>query len=327
MLAYAFRRSLFVVPFALAAATLAFALLELAPGDPTDHLLGDRPVPPEIRERIERAYGLDRGPVERYAVWLASIVRGDLGWSHSRARPVARLLVDTLPATLLLSGTALVVQALFGLALGVAGAARHGRGLDRVLGAGSLALCAMPAFWVGLMAILVFSYLLPLFPSSGMRAPGTADGALLARVTDLARHLVLPACVLGLTSAAAMSRFVRASVVEALGQGFVRAARARGLTERRVLVGHALRSGLGPVLTLTALSLPVLVSGSLVVEVVFSWPGMGRLTYEAILAKDVSVVLASTLLSAALVAAGSLGADLALAALDPRVRLARAAGP
>lgn len=324
MLTYALRRAALLVPFVLGAATLALVLLELAPGQPIDHLLGDRPVPPEVRARIERAYGLDRGPVERYVAWLSGLARGDLGWSHSTARPVTRLLAETLPATLLLSGAALAIQALLGLLFGVVCAAWHGRWLDRVLGAASLALCAMPLFWVGLMAILALSYLVPLFPASGMLAPGASQAGWLSRTADLARHLVLPACVLGCASAAALSRFLRASMVDALGQGFVRAARARGLAPRRVLLAHALRAALGPLLTLTGLSLPALVSGSLVIEVVFSWPGMGRLTYEAILAKDVAVVLATTLLSATLVAAGSLGADLALAALDPRIRLSRA---
>jgi peptide/nickel transport system permease protein len=323
MLSYAVRRLALGVPFALAAATAVFVLLEAAPGGPADHLIGDRPVPPDVRERIERAYGLDRGPAERYAAWIAGLARGDLGWSHSAARPVVALLADALPATLLLSGAALAVQALLGIVAGVVGAAWHGRWLDRALGVASLALCATPVFWAGLVAILGLAWALPVFPSSGMLTPGAAGAGRLARACDLAWHLVLPACVLGITSAAAMSRFVRASVVDALGQPAVRAARARGLAERRVLLGHALRSGLGPLVTLTGLSLPALVSGSLVVEVVFSWPGMGRLTYEAILADDVAVVLASTLLSAALVAAGSLAADLALAAFDPRVRLAR----
>jgi len=323
MLLYALKRAALAVPFVLAAATLVFLLLETAPGSPTDHLLGDRPVPPEIRERLERAYGLDRGPLERYGAWLGSLARGDLGWSHSRARPVARLLAEALPATLLLTGTALLVQALVGVVAGVLGAATRGRWIDRGLTAGGLLLCSMPVFWIGLVSILVFAYLLPLAPSSGMRTPGLTDASALGRAADVLRHLALPAAVLGLTSAAALSRFVRASMVEALGQGFVRAARARGIAERRVLLRHALRNGLGAVLGLTALSLPVLVSGSLVVEVVFSWPGMGRLSYEAIQAKDVAVVLATTLLSATLVAGGSLGADVALAALDPRVRLAR----
>ena len=323
MLAYTLRRALLCIPFVLGAATLVFVLLEAAPGEPADHLIGDRPVSHDVRERIERAYGLDRGPLERYGIWLSRLARGDLGWSHSRGRPVSRLLAETLPPTLLLAGAALCVQAVAGILLGALGAIHRGRAIDRVLSIGALLLCSMPLFWVGLVSSLLFAYLLPLVPSSGMRTPGFASSSIVDAACDLLRHLVLPATILGLTSAAALSRFVRASVADALEQGFVRAARARGLDERRVVLRHALRNGLGTALALTALSLPVLVSGSLVIEVVFSWPGMGRLSYEAIQSKDLSVVLAGTLLSATLVALGSLGADLALAALDPRVRLDR----
>ncbi len=322
MLAYALRRAAVVVPFVIAAATLVFVLLEAAPGEPADLLLGDRPVPPEVRERVERVYGLDRDPVERYAAWLSSLARGDLGWSYTRARPVVRLLGDALPATLLLTGTALLVQALFGVTIGVVCAGTRRRGVDRGLSAGALLFASMPVFWVGLVAILLFAYRLPILPAAGLRSPGLDPASAIAGAADVLRHLILPAAVLGLTSAATLSRFVRASVADALAQGFVRAARARGLGERRTLLAHALRSGLGSVLSLTALSLPVLVSGSLVVEVVFAWPGIGRLTYEAIQAKDVPVVLGTTLLSATVVAVGSLGADLGLAALDPRVRIA-----
>jgi peptide/nickel transport system permease protein len=326
VLAYALRRALLCIPFVLGAATLVFVLLEAAPGETADQLLGDRPVPREVRERIERAYGLDRGPVERYGTWLLGLARGDLGWSVSRGRPVSRLLAETLPPTLLLAGAALAVQALVGLLLGTVGAIRRGGSLDRVLGTLALLLCSMPLFWVGLVSSLVFAVLLPVLPSSGMRSAGLVPSSWVEGAWDLLRHLALPASILGLTSAAALSRFVRASVSQALEQGFVRAARARGIEGHRVVLAHAVRNGLGTALTLTALSLPVLVSGSLVIEVVFSWPGMGRLSYEAIQAKDVSVVLAATLLSATLVAVGNLGADLALAALDPRVRLDRPEG-
>jgi peptide/nickel transport system permease protein len=318
VLAYTLKRAAIVVPFVFAAATLVFVLLEAAPGRPADLLLGDRPVPPDVRARVERAYGLDRAPLARYGAWLADLAHGDLGWSYSRARPVARVLREALPATLLLTGTALLLQALVGFLVGLACAASRGRALDRALTILALLVASMPVFWVGLVAILLFAKGLPILPAAGLRSPGMVGGA-----TDVLRHLLLPAAVLGLTSAAAASRFVRASVVEAQQLGSFRAARARGLSELRALLAHAVRNGLGPLVSLTALSLPALVSGSLVVEVVFAWPGIGRLTYEAIQAQDVPVVLGTTLLSATVVVLSSLVADLGLAALDPRVCLAR----
>jgi len=315
-------RLAFAVPLALGVATLIFVLMETAPGNPADLMLGDNPVPEEVRERIEHAYGFDRPATERYARWLSALfLKGELGWSHSRSRPVGRLLADALPPTLLLAGTALVFHLLAGILLGVVAASRNGRWQDRALTIGSLMLYAMPTFWVGLMAILGFSYFVPVFPASSMQSVGAEDWSLLGRVADRAWHLLLPAGVLGLASAAAMTRFIRAGLLEALGQEFVRAARARGLAERRVLLVHALRHAILPVINLAGMSLPVLVSGSLVIEVVFGWPGMGRLTYDAIHAQDFAVVLATTLLAALTVVAGNLAADVAMALADPRIRL------
>jgi len=323
LLGFVLKRLAIAVPLVLGVLTLVFVLLETTPGDPADLILGDRPVPPEVRERIERAYGFDAPPLERYARWMTALIfRGDLGWSVSRSRPVARLLAETLPPTLLLAGAALTLHVLLGLGLGVVSAARRGRWPDRALTLASLSLYAMPTFWLGLMAILGLSYLVPLFPASSMNAVGAEDWSLGRRLLDALWHLALPAAVLGLSSAAAMTRFVRAGLLEALGQEFIRAARARGLGGGRVMLVHALRNSLGPVINLVGLSLPILVSGSLIVEVVFAWPGVGRLTYDAIMAKDLSVVLVTTLLASLLVVVGSLAADLAMAAVDPRIRLA-----
>ena len=322
MIRFVLRRLAVALPLALGVATLVFILMETAPGSAADQLLGERPVPPEVRERIERAYGLDRPPVERYGRWLAALcLKGELGWSHSRQRPVAQLLGQALPPTLALAGTALLLHLVAGILFGIVSAARRGGWPDRLLSVGGLTLYAMPTFWLGLMCILTFSYLVPIFPASSMQSVGARDWSPWLRLADRLWHLALPAAVLGLASAAAMTRFVRAGLLETLGQEFVRAARARGLSAPRVMV-HALRNALLPVINLVGLALPVLISGALVTEVVFAWPGMGRLTYEAIRAQDFSVVLASTLLASLMVIVGNLAADLAMAAIDPRIRLA-----
>lgn len=326
MLRLVFKRLIVVVPLALGVATLIFVLMETAPGDPVDVLIGERPVPPEIRERIERAYGLDRSPVERYVHWLDALcLHGDLGWSHSRSRPVSAVLAETLPRTMLLAGAALLLHLLVGIVLGVLSAAYRDRWPDTLVTLGSLTLYAMPAFWLGLMAILGLSYLVPAFPASSIQSVGAEGWPLWSRLVDRLWHLALPAGVLGLASAAAMTRFVRSGLLRTLGGEFVRAARARGLGGSRVLWGHALRNALLPVVNLVGLSLPVLFSGSLVIEVVFAWPGMGRLTYEAIRAHDMPVVLAATLLVTGMVLLGSLAADLAMAVADPRIRIGAAA--
>jgi len=319
---YLLRRLAVAVPLMLGVATLVFILLETAPGSPVDRVLGDRPVPAEVRERIERAYGFDRPAPERYVRWLGALcLRGELGWSHSRARPVSRAIGEALPPTLLLAGTAMVFFLGAGIALGAWSAARRGRWQERLVTLLSLGAYAMPAFWLGLMAILLFSYRFGWFPASSMRDVDAASFSAAGRLLDLAHHLVLPAAVLGAASAAAMMRFVQAGMLEALAEPFVLAARARGVSNRRLLWGHALRRAILPVINLAGLSLPVLVSGSLVVEVVFAWPGMGRLTYDAILTQDTGVVLATTMLAALFVVLGNLVADLAMAWADPRVRL------
>ncbi len=323
---YVLRRLAVAVPLMLGVLTLVFFLVEAAPGSPVDRFLGDRPVPPEVRERLERAYGLDRPAPARYVHWISALVlRGELGWSLSRAQPVSGVLARALPPTLLLAGAALLVHLVAGLSLGAVSARYRGRWPDRALTWGSLLLYAMPTFWLGLMAILGLAYLARVFPASSIHTVGAEGWSWPLRLLDLAWHTALPALVLGLGSAAATSRFVRAGLLEALAEKFIQAARARGVDGGRVLLVHALRNALLPVINLMGLSLPVLVSGSLVVEVVFGWPGMGRATYEAILAEDLPVVMSATLLASSLVIGGSLLADLALAAADPRVR--HEAGP
>jgi peptide/nickel transport system permease protein len=324
VLRYVARRTLAALPLALGAATLVFVLMEAAPGDPADLLVGPGPVPPEVRERVERVYGLDRPAHERYLSWLGDLfLRGDLGWSHSRSRPVAEALVDALPPTITLATAALAIHLLAGIALGLFSAAWRGRWRDRWVTGGSLLLYAMPTFWLALMAILALSYKVPLFPASSIQSVGAEDWPLFARILDRLRHLALPAGVLGLSSAAATARFVRSGVLQSLELEFSRAARARGVGPRGLLWRHAFRNALIPVINLVGLSFPALLSGSLVIEVVFAWPGLGRLTYDAIRAGDVPVVLATTLFSTLVVVAGNLAADIAMAAADPRIRLLR----
>jgi len=320
MLRLIFRRVLTAVPLVLGAATILFFLMEAAPGSPVDQWIGTRPVPQEARERLERAYGLDRPAPERYVRWLTAVcLQGELGWSHSRARPVRQAIAEALPATLLLSGAALLIHLISGIGLGLWTALSRSR-FARAIHGTALVLYAMPVFWVGLMAILLFAIRLPIFPPSSIRSVDAGSLGPLARTLDMARHLALPALVLGLSSAAGISRFVQGGVLEALAKPFAQAARARGLHNRAVMLRHALRPALIPVINLVGLSLPILVSGTLVVEVVFAWPGMGRLTYDAIQAGDAPVVLATTLLASILVIVGNLLADVGMAVLDPRIR-------
>jgi peptide/nickel transport system permease protein len=302
--------------------TATFFLIHLAPGDPTVLLAGDR-ISPTVAERLRTVYGLDRPLGEQYLTWLRSVViEGDWGVSLHNGRPVVDLLAGALPATALLAFSALLVQYGVGLPLGVAAARRRGSPADGAIRVISLLLYSMPLFWLGLMAILLFAYAWPVLPPSHMRAVGAGELGPWARLADLLLHLALPALTLGLSLAGGTVRFVRNRMIEILEEDYVRTARAKGLSERRVVWVHALRNALVPVVQLLGLSIPFLLNGSLVVEVVFSWPGLGRTAFQAIVARDFPVILAATAFTAALVVAGNLLADLLHAAVDPRVRRA-----
>lgn len=321
MVRFIARRLLAAPLLLLAVLTFVFILVEAAPGDPADAIIGERAVSPEIRARLAATWGGDRSATERYLGWIGGALTGDLGWSLARGRPVSEVLGRTLPATLALTGLALTIHLAAGLALGLAVVFGRNRWPDRFASGVGLALYAMPPFWLGLVAILAFSYAVPLFPPAGTRTIGSEGWPLGARLLDLARHAVLPALVLGVGSAAALARHVRSGLIDAASEAFVRSARARGAGSRRALIAHGLRAAIVPAIQLTGIALPGLVSGSLAVEVVFGWPGMGRLAWDAATAEDVPVVLAATFVAGALVVTGSLLADLGAALVDPRIRL------
>jgi peptide/nickel transport system permease protein len=299
--------------------TLVFALAQSIPGD-TVSRFDDPRVPAAQRDRLRALYGLADPVAVRYGRWLAGVARLDLGLSISRQAPVTTVLGAALGPTLLLCSVALVAQLAVGIAAGVAAARAPGSGRDHAIRLGSLALYAVPAFWLGLVAILLFAVRWPLFPPSHLTSVGAGALGAFDRVVDVLWHLALPAGVLALVGAGGTARFVRAAMIEALGQDFVRTARAKGLTERRVAWRHAFPVAAGPLVQLVGLQLPALVSGALVIEVVFAWPGIGRVAYDGLLARDVPLVLATTALTAAMVVIGSLVADLLHAWIDPRLR-------
>ncbi len=300
--------------------TTTFVLLRLVPGDPAA-LLSELPIPLQQKILLIHTYGWDRPLPEQYARWLQAIVlHGDWGFSFAQLRPVSKVVAEALPATLLLATAALLIEYGLGTALGVAAARRRGSALDRAIRVVTLLLYSQPLFWLGLMAILVFSYWLGWLPASHMQSVGADELGRGARLADLARHLVLPAMTLGLAQAGGAARFVRASLLDVMGRDYIRTARAEGLSERRVVWVHGMRGALVPVIQLLALSVTSLLSGALITEVVFAWPGLGRVTFDAILARDSPVLLATTAVSAVLVVGCNLAADLLHAAADPRVR-------
>ncbi|HKY33348.1 MAG TPA: ABC transporter permease [Candidatus Polarisedimenticolia bacterium] len=319
MLAYVARRAGVSALMLLGVATLTFLLVHAAPGDPAD-LYTAREMDPAARAAVLASFGLDRPLPEQYLRWLAGLARGDLGWSFTHRRPVIEVLGERLAATMLLALPAFAITMALGAALGLVSAWRPGSAVDAAASAASLLLSSVPLFWLGSMLILAFSVRLGWFPSSGMRELIAPPGTLLGTIGDRLSHLALPAACLALGSAAATARFVRAGLLESLASPYAAAARARGAGERQVLLRHGLRNALLPLVTLAGLSVPFLLGGSVLVETVFSWPGMGGLSVEAIFARDYPVAMAVQLMLGALVVAGNLAADLGSALADPRLR-------
>jgi peptide/nickel transport system permease protein len=323
---YLLRRVLGAVPIVLGIATLLFFVIDLAPGDPAMVLVAPG-MSREVVEQVRSDFGLDQPVHVRYVKWMGSVLTGDLGQSFTHRRPVLDVLIRALPATLLLSGVALIVAFFLGIVLGTLQAVRHHSVLDSGLSVVTLFFYSMPSFWLALMMMLVFSYVAAnvwhwdfWFPASGIQSPDFESLSTLGQVKDRLMHLVLPATSLALVMTAGVSRYVRGSVLDVVRQDFVRTARAKGLPERRVISRHVLRNALLPVVTLLGLYLPVLLSGTVFIEEVFAWPGMGRALVGAIQARDYPLVMGGGLLFATMVVVGNLIADAVYAIVDPRVR-------
>lgn len=316
------RRALQAVATFAVALALLFLLMRAAPGDPLSRLSADRPISPRETEVLRARYGLDRPLGSQLAAFVSGLLHGDLGVSIEHGRPVTTLLAERLPATVLLGGSVLLLNFTVGLWLGVRQAVRHGQREDRWLTTLSLTGYAMPSFWLGLVLAWLVGVEWRLLPAAGMQDPLlSSDSSLPIRAADLLRHLVLPMLTLSIVSIAATMRYQRAAMLEVLRLPYIVTARAKGLAEREVTWRHAWRNALFPVITLFGLWLPILVSGSVFVEAVFAWPGLGSLAANAVGSRDYPLLMGASLLVAALVVAGGFMTDVAYALLDPRVRL------
>ena len=301
------------------ALVLLFLLVHVLPGDPLARE-GDRALTPQQTEALRARYGLDRPLAGQLLTFLGGLARGDLGVSIEYGRPVTGLLLERLPATLLLGGTVLLLNFTLGLWLGVRQAVRKDSRVDRWLTTLSLAGYATPSFWLGLVLAGFVGVRWRLLPPAGMRDP-LGTGGLLAMSADVLRHLVLPAVTLSIVSIAGTMRYQRTAMLEVLRFPYITTARAKGLAERQVVWRHAWRNALGPVLTLFGLWLPLLVSGSVFVEAVFAWPGLGSLAAAAVGNRDYPLLMGAAVLVSTMVVLGSLLSDLAHAVLDPRIRV------
>lgn len=315
MLRFLVRRVLQALPLLLVVSVLVFALLHAAPGGPLAIYLSNPNVRPEDIERLRRALGLDRPLWLQYWTWLAAFVRGDWGYSFSDGRPVTARVLERLPATIELAGVALAAAVAFALPVGVVAAARRGRWFDRTTSALAVAGVSLPAFWFGLILQIVFAVGLGWLPSSGRSSPAGGDAV------DHLQHLVLPAAVLAAIQAAAWSRYLRASMIETLSEPFITAARARGIPEVRVRLRHALRPALGPALAVVMMDAALVVSGAVVTESVFAWPGLGSLFTESLARRDYTVLMALLLIGSTAVIVLNIVADAVHALLDARVSI------
>ena len=313
------RRALAGVAVVVGVVTLTFLLLHAAPGDPAVLLLGPGATDAQLAA-AHHAFGLDRPLPVQYGAWLARFLAGDWGTSFATGRPVRAMIGAAWPATARLVLSSLILSYGLGLLVGAIQAARHRRRVDTALSVASVTLVALPGYWLGLMLVTVFTYLLRWLPAFGATGYDVDYLRGWDRFLDELRHLALPLATLTLIGIGTAARFVRGALLDALEQPFVVTARAKGLRDSAVMVRHALRHALIPVVTLLGLSLPALFSGAVFVEAVFAWPGVGRVLVEGVQGRDYPVVMAATAISALLVVAGNLLADVGAALVDPRLR-------
>ena len=301
--------------------TISFFLIRLAPGDPFSYEGSAWNLSPAVRAQLRAQFGYDRPMPEQYVRYLANVARGHLGYSHYLQRPVGDVIAEALPRTLLLMAVAIALSFALGVTVGALQAVRRGGLLDRALSSVLLLFYSVPDFWLALMVMLAFAYWIPLFPASGVVDPVMHEYMSFGgRMLDRLRHLVLPSLTLTLLAAAGIARYQRAALLDVLPQDFVRTARAKGLGERSVVLRHALRNALLPVITLLGLFLPALLGGAFFVEKVFAWQGMGYVAANAINSRDYDVVTGAVLVGGFMVTLGSLVADILYAVADPRLR-------
>jgi peptide/nickel transport system permease protein len=316
---YALRRFAQLVPIILVIVVVNFILIRLAPGDPMAYIIGDAPVPEEQIAELRRQLGLDRPLVEQLLIYLGSVARGDFGYSFISRAPVSEIILERLPATLLLMITQYVLAIVAGIILGVMSARRQGSLTDAGVTLLSVIGFAVPVFWLGQMLMLVFSTQLGLFPAQGMLSLRYDLGPF-GKALDIAHHLVLPAITLAFFNLGLIARLTRSNMLQVLRLEYIIFARSKGLSERTVIYKHALRNAVLPVVTIIGLNLRTIIAGAVLTETVFAWPGLGRLTFDAINTRDYPVLMAMFVFVGVVVVIANLLTDIAYAYLDPRIR-------
>jgi len=325
MIQYLIRRLLGAIPLLIGILTLIFFIIHLAPGDPTARYFNPN-VSPEVIEQMRRNLGLDQPLHIQYFRWIGAFATGDFGYSFGQMRPIGDILPTVIWNTLQLTLFSMVLIFALGMLIGIIQAVRQYSATDNILTVLAFFFYSMPSFWLGLMLILLFSLKASqwgwpvVFPASQMVSVGHEFMSLGEQIRDRMMHIILPATALGVGAAAGVARYMRGSMLEVIHQDYIRTARAKGLSERSVIFKHALRNAMIPIITLLGLYLPFLLSGAVLIETIFAWPGMGRLIVDAIFQRDYPLVMATSFVIAAMVVAGNLIADVLYAVVDPRIR-------
>lgn len=304
------------IPLILVVLTLSFFLIHLAPGDPVHILVGEAYYEPEYIDRIKKEFGLDRPLLEQFIVYMSNAIRGNLGYSIYYRTSVLNIILERIPATLLLMFTALAFSALVGIVLGVASAQRPYSLLDSLCTSFAAMGYSIPTFWLAMLIILAFSYHLNLFPSHGM----TSFTGGLPKIIDVLYHLVLPALTLGIIRLALITRLTRASMLDVLKEDYITFARSKGVKERTVIYDHGLKNAILPIITVFGMYIGAMFGGAVLTETVFAWPGLGRLVYQSISARDYPVVMGIFIVVSIMVIITNLITDVIYALVDPRIR-------
>ncbi|MDP9353946.1 MAG: ABC transporter permease [Chloroflexota bacterium] len=314
MLRYVIRRLLGAIPLLVGVSVLSFVFMQIAPGGPDALFARNARMSPEQIANIRHNMGLDRPMHEQLLVWLGNLLQGDLGISYTQYRPVTTVIWDVFPNTVILITAGLLLSLVVSLVFGVLAARRQYGFFDNVTSFVSYFGLAMSVFWFGLMLQLLFAVKLGWLPSANMYSVGESG------LWDLLKHLALPAFTIAIGSIAGWSRYVRSSTLEVLGQDYVRTARAKGLQEQRVVWGHVLKNALIPFVTVVSIDIPLYLTGAVLTETVYAWPGMGRLFFDSLAVRDYPVLMGTLVLGAVLIVLGNLAADILYGLLDPRIK-------
>ncbi len=321
MLKYILRRLILLIPLLIGISLITFLVMHLAPGKPTDiQTQLNQKVSLQVRERLEKLYGLDKPVMVQYYNWIKRLARLDFGESFIDGRPVRNKIAERIPITLIINILSMMLILSIAVPVGIFSAVKEGTLFDRGMTIFVFIGFAMPTFWLALLLMKLFGVTLQWLPVSGIRSIDFEHLSFLAKLLDYAKHLFLPVMISAFTGLAGLSRYMRTNMIQVLRQDYIRSAYAKGLPEKRIYFRHALKNALLPVITILGLSIPGLIGGSVIAESIFAIPGMGKLFYDAVMSRDYPVIMGILVIGAFLTLIGNLIADVSYSVADPRIR-------